>query len=106
MRVPAKRVIPVILKIIELFKNHKKSDDTLSSWIHRIVKGTEDSEIKSINDLKQVLAPLVIPPTMEEDKDFFLDYGNDTSYHTKTGKGECAALAKKKTFALRLMSTL
>ena len=91
MRVPAKRVIPVILKIIELFKNNKKSDDTLSSWIHRIVKGTEDSEIKSINDLKQVLDPLVIPPTKEEDKDFFSDYGNDTSYHTKTGKGECAA---------------
>jgi len=91
MRVPAKRVIPVILKIIELFKNSKKSDDALSSWIHRIVKGTEDSEIKSTNDLKKVLAPLVIPPTMEEDKDFFSDYGSDTSYHTKTGKGECAA---------------
>jgi sulfite reductase (ferredoxin) len=91
LRVPAKRVIPVILKIIELFKQNKKSDDTLQSWIHRIVNNSEDSEIKSINDIKKILEPLVVPPTKEEDPDFYLDYGNDTSYHTKTGKGECAA---------------
>ncbi len=91
LRVPAKRVIPVILKIIELFKQNKKSDDTLQYWIHRVINNNEDSEIKSINDIKKVLEPLVIPPTKEEDPDFYLDYGNDTSYHTKTGKGECAA---------------
>jgi len=91
LRVPAKRVIPVILKIIELFKQNKKSDDTLQSWIHRIVNNSEDSDIKSINDIKKILEPLVVPPTKEEDPDFYLDYGNDASYHTKTGKGECAA---------------
>jgi len=91
LRVPAKRVIPVILKIIELFKQNKKPNDTLQTWIHRVVNDNEDSEIKSINDIKKVLEPLVIPPTKEEDPDFYVDYGNDTSYHTKTGKGECAA---------------
>ena len=91
LRVPAKRVIPVILKIIELFKEHKKSDDTLKSWIHRIVNGNEDSKIKSLNDIKAVLEPLTVPPTKEDDPDFYLDYGSDTTYHTKTGKGECAA---------------
>ncbi len=91
LRVPAKRVIPVILKIIELFKQNKKSDDNLQSWIHRVVNNNEDSEIKSINDIKKVLEPLVVPPTKEEDPDFYLDYGDDTIYHTKTGKGECAA---------------
>ncbi len=91
LRVPAKRVIPVILCIIKLFKENKKPHDTLKSWIHRVVNNSEDSEIKSIGDLKKVLEPLVIPPTKEEDPDFYLDYGNDTSYHTKTGKGECAA---------------
>ena len=91
LRVPAKRVIPVILKIIELFKEHKKSDDTLKSWIHRIINDSEDSAIKSIIDIKKILEPLVIPPTKDEDPDFYLDYGSDTSYHTKTGKGECAA---------------
>ena len=91
MRVPAKRVIPILLKIIEVFKNNKKSDDTLSSWINRLVSGHENSEIKSVNDLKQILSPLAIPPTKESDEDFYLDYGSDTSYHTITGKGECAA---------------
>ncbi len=91
LRVPAKRVIPVILKVIEIFKENKKSDDTLKSWIHRVVNDNEDSQIKSITDIKKILEPLTIPPTIEEDSNFYLDYGSDTSYHTKTGKGECAA---------------
>ena len=33
----------------------------------------------------------IIPPSKDDDPDFYLDYGSDTSYHTKTGKGECAA---------------
>jgi len=91
MRVPAKRIIPVILKIIDIFKKNKQSEDTLSSWINRVVKGNENSEIKSVNDLKQILAPLVVPPTKDGDADFYSDYGSDTNYHTITGKGECAA---------------
>ena len=91
LRVPAKRVIPVILKVIELFKENKKSDDTLKSWIHRIVNNSEDSAIKSINDIKKILEPLIVAPNKDDDPDFYLDYGSDTSYHTKTGKGECAA---------------
>ena len=91
LRVPAKRVIPVILKIIDIFKEHRKSDDTLKSWLHRVVNDSEDSAIKSINDIKKILEPLVTPPTIEDEPDFYLDYGSDTSYHTKTGKGECAA---------------
>lgn len=90
-RVPAKRVIPVILKIIELFKADKKPDDTLKTWIHRIVNDSGDTEIKTMADIKKNIGSLIVPPTKEEDPDFYLDYGNDTSYHTKTGKGECAA---------------
>jgi sulfite reductase (ferredoxin) len=90
-RIPAKRVIPVILKIIELFKQNKKSNDTLQDWIHRIVNGKEESTIKSVLDMRKALDPLIIPPTKESDPDFYNDYGSDSSYHTKTGKGECAA---------------
>ncbi|MFZ8937574.1 MAG: nitrite/sulfite reductase [Nitrosopumilaceae archaeon] len=91
LRVPAKRVIPVILKIIEVFKENKKPEDDLKSWIHRVVNGVDDSKIKSINDLKEILTPLTLPPSKTEDPDFYADYGSDSSYHTKTGKGECAA---------------
>ena len=91
MRVPAKRILPVLEKIIEIFKDNKQSDDTLSSWINRVVKGHESSKIKSLSDLKKILEPLVTPPSKETEADFYLDYGSDTSYHTITGKGECAA---------------
>jgi sulfite reductase (ferredoxin) len=91
LRIPAKRIIPVILKIIELFKQNKKNNDTLATWLHRIVNGNEDSQIKSIDDFKKILSPFTVPPTKEEDNDFYTDYGSDGSYHTKTGKGECAA---------------
>jgi sulfite reductase (ferredoxin) len=91
MRVPVKRTIPVILKIIELYKKNKQSSDTLSRWIDRIVHGNESSEIKSVDDMKKILSPLVIPPSKDDDPDFYADYGSDTSYHTVTGKGECAA---------------
>ncbi len=90
-RVPAKRVLPAIQKIIELFKVNKKPDDTLKSWIHRVAAGVDDSAITSVKDLQNELKPLLAPPAKEEDPDFYLDYGSDTSYHTKTGKGECAA---------------
>ena len=90
-RVPVKRVIPVILEIIKLFKKYKQPDDSFSKWIDRIIHGNESSEIKSVEDIKKIIAPLLIPPTKEDDSDFYADYGSDTSYHTITGKGECAA---------------
>ena len=90
-RVPVKRVIPVILKIIELFKENKQPDDTLSKWIDRVVKGNESSKITGVEDIKKEIAPLIVPPKVEDEPDFYMDYGSDTNYHTVTGKGECAA---------------
>ena len=90
-RVPAKRVIPVILEIIRLFREHAGPGDTLKSWMHRVVTGTAAQGPRSVSDVKEALAPLLAPPSKEEDPDFYLDYGSDSSYHTKTGRGECAA---------------
>ena len=90
-RVPAKRVIPVILRIIEIFKQNRRPDDTLKSWLHRVVTGSEDSAVSSIKDIQRELQPLLAPPAKDDDPDFYLDYGSDSNYHTKTGKGECAA---------------
>jgi sulfite reductase (ferredoxin) len=90
-KVPTKRVIPTILKIIEIFKSEKRSGEILDSWIHRVIEGNGGPKIKSINDIKELLKPVVAPPTIEQDPDFYVDYGNDGSYHAKTGRGECAA---------------
>jgi sulfite reductase (ferredoxin) len=91
LRLPAKRVIPAVLKIIETFKADKKQGETLKSWIHKIVTGHGDSSIKSVGDVKKLLMPFTAAPSITDDKDFYADYGSDSSYHTRTGKGECAA---------------
>ena len=77
--------------IRDSFKKNKQPHDTLSRWVDRIVHGNESSEIKSVGDMKKILSPLVIPPSKDDDPDFYSDYGSDTNYHTITGKGECAA---------------
>ena len=45
----------------------------------------------TLADLKRDLAPLAAPPPPSDDPDFYSDYGAGGAYHTKTGKGECAA---------------
>src|SRR5919107_950022 len=39
MRVPAKRVIDVVLKIIECFKEEKNGNENLHDWIHKVAAG-------------------------------------------------------------------
>jgi len=90
-KIPAKRVISTILKIIEIFKSEKKNGETLDSWIHRVIDGNGGPTVKSLNDIKEILKPVVVAPTIEQDKDFYVDYGNDGNYHARTGRGECAA---------------
>jgi sulfite reductase (ferredoxin) len=90
-KVPAKRVIPTILKIVEIFKSDKKSGETLDLWVKRVIEGNGGPKINSIDDIKELLKPVVIAPTKDQDEDFYADYGSDGSYHTKTGRGECAA---------------
>ena len=90
-KVPAKRVIPTILKMVEIFKSEKRSGETLDMWLRRVLEGNGGPNVKSIDDIKEMLKPVVVVPTKEQDEDFYADYGNDGSYHAKTGRGECAA---------------
>ena len=91
LRLPAKRVIPAILKLIEVFKANKKPGEDFKDWIHKVITGHADSQVKSVADIKQILLPLTETPSIEQDKDFYADYGSDSGYHARTGKGECAA---------------
>ena len=91
MKIPAKRVIPTIIKIVEIFKSEKRPSETLDSWIHRVIDGNGGPNVKSINDIKELLKPVAAAPTIDQDKDFYVDYGNDGGYHARTGRGECAA---------------
>ncbi|MGZ8889806.1 MAG: nitrite/sulfite reductase [Nitrososphaeraceae archaeon] len=91
MRVPAKRVIDVIQKIVELYKNEKSSSETLDMWIDRIINSNGSGNIKNIDDIKTLLIPVTQLPSFEEGQEFYQDYGNDIKFVAKTARGECAA---------------
>ena len=91
MRVPAKRVIPALLELIDMYKKDRQDGDLFRDWIHKLVSGASATGLSSVKDIKSALAHLAAAPSLSDDADFFSDYGSDGGYHTKTGRGECAA---------------
>jgi sulfite reductase (ferredoxin) len=91
MRVPAKRVIETILRVIELYKQERSGNETLHQWIVNVTKGEGTAGIKNLEGLKAALAQVVQLPTPEQDPDAYRDYGSDSQFSAKTARGECAA---------------
>jgi sulfite reductase (ferredoxin) len=91
MRVPAKRVIDVVLKIIECYKEEKNSNEKLHDWIYNISIGHGNGQIKTLEDIKKILVPIAKLPSFDENPDSYKDYGADSSFIAKTARGECAA---------------
>jgi sulfite reductase (ferredoxin) len=91
MRVPAKKVIEVVQKIVELYKNEKLPSETLDMWIERIINSNGTGNIKNIEDIKILLTPVTQLPPFEQGQEFYQDYGNDVKFSAKTARGECAA---------------
>jgi sulfite reductase (ferredoxin) len=91
MRVPAKRVIDVVLKIIECYKEEKNGNETLHDWVHKISIGQGNGKTKTLEDIKKILAPVIKLPSFAENPDSYKDYGTDSNFIAKTARGECAA---------------
>lgn len=91
MRVPAKRVIDVVLKIIECYKEEKNGNETLHDWVHKISIGQSDGKLKTLEDIKKILVPVIKLPSFAENPDSYKDYGTDSNFVAKTARGECAA---------------
>jgi sulfite reductase (ferredoxin) len=91
MRVPAKRVIDTTLKIIELFKKERTSEETLHRWIVLLTKGQGSGSIKNLEDMKTALEDVIQLPSPEQNPDAYRDYGSDSHFTAKTARGECAA---------------
>lgn len=91
MRVPAKRVIGTICKIIEIYKQERSDVETLNQWINKIVRGEGGGNVKNIENMKIELLPVTQLAPIEQDADLYLDYGNDIKFTAKTARGECAA---------------
>src|SRR5215203_7463262 len=91
MRVPAKRVIDIIRKIIDVYKQERNNNETLSQWINKIVLGEGKGSIKNIENIKAILLPVTQLAPIEQDPESYRDYGNDVKFSAKTARGECAA---------------
>jgi sulfite reductase (ferredoxin) len=88
MRVPAKRVIDTVLKIIELYRQHRSGSETLHQWVTAVTKGAGSMKL---DEVKNALEEVVKLPLPEIDPDAYMDYGSDSRFIAKTAKGECAA---------------
>jgi sulfite reductase (ferredoxin) len=91
MRVPAKKVVDTLLKIIELYRQQKSGNETMHQWITAVTKGKGAGAIKSLEDMKGALAQVVQLPAPDQDPDAYMDYGSDSRFIAKTARGECAA---------------
>jgi sulfite reductase (ferredoxin) len=91
MRVPAKRVIDTILKVIEIYTQQRSGSETLHQWVVSVTKGRGGGGVKNLEELKAALAQVIQLPTPDKDPDAYRDYGSDSSFSAKTARGECAA---------------
>lgn len=91
MRVPAKRVINTILKIIEIYKNERLDGEPLDKWINKIIRGEGLGSVKNIDHIKALLLPVTQLQPLEQEPESYSDYGNDVRFSAKTARGECAA---------------
>jgi sulfite reductase (ferredoxin) len=91
MRVPAKRVIDILRKIIEIYKQNRSGTETLKQWIYKIANGLGTGSVKDIDDMKILLSPITQLTPIEQDPESYKDYGSDIRFSAKTARGECAA---------------
>ncbi|HET6590516.1 MAG TPA: nitrite/sulfite reductase [Candidatus Nitrosocosmicus sp.] len=91
MRVPSKKVIDVVMKIIEIYKKEKANGEKLNEWIHKVSVGSGANGVKNLEDMKKILSPIIELPPLTSAPEFYKDYGNDTNFVAKTARGECAA---------------
>lgn len=93
MRVPAKRVISTIIKIIDMYRQERSSNESLAIWINKLINGAPNGNrtAKNLDDIKKALMETISLPSPQEDPDAYMDYGNDVKFSAKTARGECAA---------------
>ncbi len=90
-RVPAKKVIDVVLKMIELYKQEKNEGENMDDWLSRVMNGKGTGAAKNLDSLKIIIDKASQLPTVEQSPESYMDYGNDGKFVARTARGECAA---------------
>jgi sulfite reductase (ferredoxin) len=81
------------MKIIEIYKQERSAEESLSRWISKLINGVVNGtgRVKNLGDMKSALAQTVSLPSPGDDPESYMDYGNDIKFSAKTARGECAA---------------
>jgi sulfite reductase (ferredoxin) len=90
-RVPAKKVIDVVLKMIELYKHERNEGESMDEWVSRVMRGEGKANVKNLDALKIIVDQVARLPAPEQSPESYMDYGNEGKFVARTARGECAA---------------
>ncbi len=90
-RVPAKRVVDVILKLVEVYKQERNNGESFAAWIDRVLASKGNGKVKDVNALRAIIDEAARLPEPDKDPEAYMDYGSDNKFIVRTAKGECAA---------------
>ncbi|HLG43415.1 MAG TPA: nitrite/sulfite reductase [Nitrospirales bacterium] len=80
LRVPSKNIPGAIDRILDTYKAHRSSSETLQAFLDRF----------GFDQVAALLAGFTELPTYDEAPDGFQDWGEEEIFQVKTGAGECA----------------
>jgi sulfite reductase beta subunit-like hemoprotein len=81
LRIPSKNIPGAIDRILDTYKAHRSSGETLQAFLDRF----------GYDHVAALLAGFTEIPTYDAAPDGFRDWGEDETFQLKTGVGECAA---------------
>lgn len=90
-RVPAKRMVDVILKLVEVYKQERNNGESFAAWIDKVLASKGNGKVKDVNALRAIIDEAARLPEPDKDPEAYMDYGSDNKFIVRTAKGECAA---------------
>ncbi len=79
-KVPAKKAPEVAVQLVGRYATERGQGERFADWVARVGADTLKAELKPYDSM----------PTMEEDPEFYTDFGMSKQFAVILGKGECA----------------
>ncbi len=79
-KVPAKKAPDVAVALLERYASQRDLGEQFADWVARVDPKVLKVELKQYDSM----------PDLDEDPDFYADWGNSTRFAVQLGQGECA----------------
>jgi sulfite reductase (ferredoxin) len=81
LKIPAKRALGAVKHMVQWYRTGRQGSETFEQFVQRMGK----------DKLKESLMPFTFLPSYEEDRSFYVDWGDEKDFTTEDlGPGECA----------------